>query len=174
MNDILGANNSLLDYALVVLLYGLMFLLIRYPRPHLELNYRTNYFFLVILWAFLMFTGNYLFYRLGVMTFLPWLNNLLHSCVWVGLCLGWLYYCAHERPLWEQFILFAFTSFLVKMAEHAVLGSWARDSYLGIRNPYAYLVVMSIVDGFYPIISQWIIQALGRKSTFGIYAPRLA
>lgn len=174
MEQLLGINNSLLDYLLVVAIYGLMFLLIRYPKPALELNYRGNYLFLVLLWAFLMFTGNYLFYRLGVMSFLPWLNNLLHSFVWVGICLGWLYYCTHERPMWEQFILFAFTSFIIKMTEHWVLGTWSMDSYFGIKSPYAYIVAMSIVDGFYPVISAFVIKALGKKSTFGVYAPQLA
>src|SRR4051812_42820658 len=109
MNEILGADNSWLDYALVVLIYGLVFFFIRYPRPTLELNYRGNFMFLFVLWAVLMFTGNYLFYRLGVMSFLPWLNNGIHSFIWVGLCLGWLYYCTNERPLWEQFLFFALT-----------------------------------------------------------------
>lgn len=171
MNPILGQNNSVLDYLLVLLIYALMFLFIRYPRPSLELNYKVNYFFLVGLWAFLMFTGNYLFYRLGVMSFLPWLNNFLHSVVWVGFCLGWLYYCTHERPLWEQFLFFAFTSFVVKMAENMLLGTWNMDRYFGINNKYAYIIAMSVVDGFYPVLSRWILKALGKKSTFGIYVP---
>lgn len=171
MNEILGANNSLLDYALVLLIYGLMFLLIRYPKPKLELNYKANFFFLFGLWAFLMFTGNYLFYRLDVMAFLPWLNNAMHSIIWVGACLGWLYYCTHQRPMWEQFILFAFTSFIIKMAEYSILGTWNMESYLGIQSPYAYIIVMSLVDGFYPIISRWLINALSKRSTFGVYAP---
>ena len=174
MNEILGTGNSLLDYALVLLIYGLMYLLIRYPKPKLELNYTANYIFLVVLWAFLMFTGNYLFYRLSVMAFLPWLNNLLHSVIWVGACLGWLYYTTYERPLWEQFVLFAFTSFIIKMAEYAILGTWNKDSYLGIQSPYAYIIVMSLVDGFYPIISRWVIRWMGKKSTFGVYTPQLA
>jgi hypothetical protein len=174
MDNILGAGNSLPDYALVLLMYGFMFLLIRYPKSRLELNYRANYIFLFALWAFLMFTGNYLFYRLGVMAFLPWLNNLVHSVIWVGACLGWLYYCTHERPLWEQFILFAFTSFIIKMTEYFLLGTWNMDSYLGISSPFAYIIVMSLVDGFYPVISRWVIRALSRRSTFGVYAPRIA
>jgi hypothetical protein len=172
MDQIVGANNSLLDYLLVIGIYGLLFLFIRYPKPTLELNYKANFIFLVALWAFLMFTGNYLFYRLGVMSFLPWLNNLLHSFVWVGICLGWLYYCTHQRPLWEQFIFFAFTSFIVKMAEHMILGTWSMESYLGIQSPYAYIIAMSIVDGFYPIISRWVLNALGKRSTFGVYMPQ--
>lgn len=172
MNEIFGANNGWLDYALVLLIYSLMYLLIRYPKPVLELNYRANYIFLAGLWAFLMFTGNYLFYRLGVMSFLPWANNFIHSFLWVGICLGWLYYCTHQRPLWEQFIFFAFTSFIIKMAENMILGSWNMESYFGIHNKYAYIIAMSIVDGFYPIISMWVINALGKKSTFGIYTPQ--
>ena len=174
MNEILGASNSLLDYLLVLLIYGLMFLLIRYPKPKLELNYKANYFFLFGLWAFLMFTGNYLFYRLGVMSFLPWLNNAIHSIVWVGACLGWLYYCTHERPLWEQFVLFAFTSFIIKMTEYYILGTWSRESYLGIQSPFTYIIAMSLVDGFYPVISRWVINALAKRSTFGVYAPQVA
>lgn len=173
MNDILGANNSLADYLLVLLMYGLMYLLIRYPKPTLELNYKANFFFLVLFWAFLLFTGNYLFYRLGVMAFLPWLNNLLHSFIWVGFCLAWLYYCVHERPMWEQFVLFTFTSFLIKIAEHTILGTWSMDSYFGIQSPYAYIVAMSVVDGFYPVLSALLIKVLSKRSTFGVYAPQV-
>ncbi|HEV7330877.1 MAG TPA: hypothetical protein VGN63_07560 [Flavisolibacter sp.] len=171
MNAIFGVNNSVIGYLLVLAVYGLMFLLIRFSKPKLELNYRANFFFLFGLWAFLMFTGNYLFYRLGVMAFLPWMNNLVHSVIWVGVCLSWLYYCTHERPLWEQFILFAFTSFIVKMAEYMLLGTWNLDRYFGIESPYAYIFAMSIVDGFYPIISRWVIRAMAKRSTFGVYVP---
>lgn len=174
MTDILGAGNSVIDYVLVLLVYGLMLLLIRYPRPAIELNYRSNFIFLWLFWGGLMFVGNYLGYRLGVMAFLPWLNNFLHSFVWVGLCLAWLYYGAHERPLWEQFILFAFTSFIVKVTEKMLLGTWSMDSYLGIQHPYAYLIAMSLVDGFYPVISGMLLKALGKRSTFGVYTPQVA
>lgn len=174
MNDILGNSNSILDYVLVLVIYALMFLLIRFSKPQLELNFKSNFVFLWIVWAFLMFTGNFLFYKLGVMAFLPWLNNFLHSVLWVGFCLGWLYYCTYERPMWEQFLLFAFTSFIVKMAENWLLGTWAMDRYFGINSRYAYIIAMSIVDGFYPIISRWILKALGKKSIFGIYVPQMA
>lgn len=166
----MGANNTLIDYAIVVLIYFLFFLLIRYPRPVVELNFRATYFFLAVFWALLMFGGNYLGYRLGLMAFLPWLNNALHSFLWVGICLSWLYYGTLNRPLWEQFVFFAFTSFVVKMGEKLLLGTWSMDSYFGIHNPYAYLIAMSLVDGFYPVISRWIVKALAKRSTFGIYA----
>lgn len=173
MELFLGDNNTITEYLLVLLVYGLMFLLIRSAKPTLELNFRGNYFFLVGLWAFMMLTGNYLFYRLGVMSFLPWFNNIVHSIIWVGFCLGWLYYTIYHRPLWEQFILFAFTSFIVKMAEYLLLGSWFMNSYLGIDHHLAYLVAMSIVDGFYPIISLWVLKLLARRNLFGVYRAEL-
>lgn len=169
MEDILGANNSIIGYLIVLVIYLLMFSLIRYPKPVVELNYRGNFRFLAVAWIFLMFTGNYLFYRLGVMAFLPWLNNFIHCFLWIGICLTWLYYTSHHRPMWELFIHFSFTSFIIKMAEHKILGSWSMDAYLGINNPYAYVIAMSIVDGFYPIISKWLLDYFGRKKKFGIY-----
>lgn len=168
MEEILGPNNSFVSYLPVLFIYGLMFLLIRYPKPALELNYHGNFIFLGCVWFILMFTGNYLFYRLGVMVFLPWLNNFLHCLLWISVCLTWLYYIARFRPWWEQFIHFAFTSFIVKMAEHQLLGSWSKDSYLGIDHSLAYLIAMSIVDGFYPIISGWLIQWAAKAKKFSV------
>ena len=169
MESILGAGNSITDYVIVLLIYLLMFLFIRYPKPVIELNFRSHFLFLSIAWIFLMFTGNYLFYRLGLMSFLPWLNNFIHSFIWIGVCLTWLYYCTISCSIWQQFIFFSFTSFIIKMAEHMILGSWSMPSYFGIDHPLAYLIAMSLVDGFYPIISKWMLNAFGKKRTFGLY-----
>ncbi|MDQ6610755.1 MAG: hypothetical protein M3Y85_13130 [Bacteroidota bacterium] len=174
MDNILGANNSIIDYLLVLFIYLLMYLFIRYPKPKLELNYQSNYFFLAALWSGLIFFGNYLGYRAGMMSFLPWADNFVHSFLWVGVCLSWLYYCTHERPWWEQFIFFAFISFIIKIAENIIIGTWNMDSYLGIHSKYAYVIAMSLIDGLYPIVSKWILNALGKKSTFGIYVPQVA
>ena len=169
MESLLGNGVSILSYLLVLIVYWCMFLVIRYPRPALELNYRGTFYFLAIVWAVAMFSGNYLFYRLGVMAYLPWFNNFIHSFIWIGICLTWLYYTTRERPIVERFILFAFTSFIIKATEYKLLGSWAKESYLGINNRYAYIIIMSLVDGFYPIISVLLIKALSKKGTFGVY-----
>ena len=158
MESVFGPNNAIVEYGILLLVYACMFLFIRFSKPVIELNFRSRFVYLGIVWAILMFSGNYLFYLLGVMSFLPWLNNFLHSLLWVGICLGWLYYTCKHRPLPEQFLHFAFASFIIKMAEHLLLGSWSMDSYLGIHNPYAYLIAMSIVDGFYPIVSIWLLK----------------
>ena len=169
MNSILGEGNSIVSYLLVLLIYLLMFLFIRYPKPVIELNYRCNFLFLAIVWAVLMFSGNYLFYLLGVMSFLPWLNNFIHCFLWIGICLTWLYYASHERPMWELFLHFSFTSFVIKFAENKLLGTWSMDSFMGINNPYAYLIAMSLVDGFYPIISKWMLNFFANRGKFGLY-----
>lgn len=169
MENIIGADNGVTDYLLVLLIYFLFFLYIKSPKPVIELNYRGNFFFLSATWFILMFTGNYTFHLLGLMSFLPWLNNFIHSAIWIGLCLTWLYYTTHERPMAEQFIFFAFTSFIVKMAEHMLLGSWSMDSYFGIQHPLAYLIAMSLVDGFYPIISKFLLQWMSKRNKFNVY-----
>ena len=169
MEDILGAGNSITDYLIVLLIYLLMFLFIRYPKPVIELNYRSNFYFLAIVWALLMFSGNYLFYKLGVMSFLPWLNNFIHCFLWIGICLTWLYYASHHRPWWELFLHFSFTSFIIKMAENKILGTWHMDVFLGIDNQYAYIIAMSLVDGFYPIISNWLLKFFAKRNKFGLY-----
>ena len=169
METILGSGNSIFNYLLVLAVYFLMFLFIRYPKPAVELNYRGNFYFLAGVWFVLMFTGNYFFHLLGLMSFMPWLNNFIHSALWIGVCLTWLYYCSHERPMPEQFILFTFSSFIIKMAEHQILGTWSMDAYLGVKHPLAYLVAMSLVDGFYPIISNFLLKWIARKRTFGVY-----
>ena len=171
MEDVLGPGNTVIDYLIVLLIYLLMFLFIRYPKPTMELNFHRNFYFLAILWALLMFMGNYLFYRLGVMSFLPWLDNSIHCFAWIGICLTWLYYASYHRPTWELFIHFSFTSFIIKMAENKILGTWSMESFLGINSPYAYIIAMSLVDGFYPIISKWLLKILGKKQTFGLYVP---
>ena len=170
MDAILGSVYSWVQYILVILIYAFMYLLIRYPKPHLELNYKANFLVLYLFWSILMFVGNYLFYLPGFMAYLPWLNNLLHSFIWVGFCLGWLFYTTQERPVLEQVALFAFTSFIIKMSEYMILGTWNKPGYLGIESPYAYIIAMSIVDGCYPLISRWLISTLSKRSTFGVYA----
>lgn len=53
-----------------------------------------------------------------------------------------------------------------------ILGSWSMPSYLGIRHPYAYLIAMSLVDGFYPVLSNWMLNAFGKKQSFGLYVSK--
>jgi hypothetical protein len=96
------------------------------------------------------------------MSFLPWVNNVLHTFVWIGLCLGFLYAGARKRPLWEQFLLFSIFSFIVKQAEHEVLGTSELDHFFLIRGNAAYITGWSLMDGLYPIISRLGLRLVAR------------
>lgn len=152
-DTILGAGNGPPDYLLVLLFYGAMVVLMRYGNARMPPAFHRTWIALLIGWGFGTFAANYLLYRAGVMSFLPWLNNALHTFVWIGVCLGFLYAGAHRRPMIEQFALFAIFSFLVKHAEHALLGTWEHPSFFGIGGNEAYIIGWSLMDGLYPVIS---------------------
>jgi len=154
VDSLLGTGNGLGEYALVLLVYLGLFLLMRYGLPPVQLSYRRTYLVVFLGWSLAVFPGNYLFYRIGIMSFLPWLNNFLHCFVWIGLCLGYLYVSAPRRPVWHQFAVFFVYSFLVKFAEHQILGTWEKDSFFGIPGNLAYLLGWSMLDGLYPFISR--------------------
>jgi hypothetical protein len=168
MANILGNSNNIFDYLLVLLIYGLMVIIMRYANKNVELNFEKSYWLLFFFWSIAMFIGNYVSYLLAVMSFLPWLNNFIHSFVWVGLCLGFLYAGCYKRDWYEQFLLCAIFSFIVKVFENLILGTWDFDNYLGVDGKYTYIIVMSLVDGFYPIISK-ILLTIVSKYYKGIY-----
>lgn len=162
MDAILGSSNTLVDYLLVLLIYALVFIIIRYPSPKIELNFKINFKVLFFFWSFVMFLGNYIFYLIGVMSFLPWLNNFIHSFIWIGICLTFLYAGVHKRGIIEQFLLFAIFSFIIKIAENLILGTWEKDPFYFLHGKYAYIIVMSLVDGFYPPISAVVLKLASR------------
>ena len=150
---LLGAGNNVFDYLLIIAFYGMLFVLMRHANRRVELSFRASFAYLFVGWSLGTFVANYLLFRAGVMSFLPWLNNFAHTFVWIGLCLGFLYAGAHRKPLLEQFALFAIYSLLVKLAENAVLGSWEHDSFFGIPGHAAYIIGWSLMDGLYPLVS---------------------
>ena len=171
MEYILGNANSLFDYLIVILIYFFTFILLRYPFGRVELNFRTNFKVLFIFWFLAMFAGNYVFFLLGLMSFLPWLNNLLHTFVWVGFCLTYLYSHTRKRSILLQFFLFSYFSFIIKVAENLILGSWNFDPYFFFKGKYAYIIIMSLVDGFYPVISVLVLK-LSSRFIEGVYAEK--
>jgi hypothetical protein len=148
-----GVGNGPRDYALLLMFYALLFVLMRHANPRIELSFRTSFTYLFVGWSLGTFAANYLLFRLGVMSFLPWLNNFFHTFVWIGLCLGFLYAGAYRKPLLEQCGLFAIYSLLVKIAEHQLLGTWEHHHFFGIPGNAAYIVGWSLMDGVYPLVS---------------------
>ena len=153
MEQMLVTGNGLGQYLIVLLVYAGFFVVIRYAHPTLDDDFRTTFWVLYAVWAVGIFVGNYVFYLLNIMSFYPWLNNIIHCFIWIGLCLGFLYAGSYHRPIWEQFVLFTMLSFAVKLAEHEILGTWTFDRFFFINGQLAYLIGWSVVDGFYPILS---------------------
>jgi hypothetical protein len=149
----LGRGNTVGDYGLVLLFYGALVIVMRYGNDRVERNFRRTYWVLAVGWGVGTFVANYLLYRLGWMSFLPWLNNFIHTFVWIGLCMSFLYAGARTRPWLDQFLLFAIFSFLVKAAERQLLGTWELDHFFGIRGNSAYILGWSALDGLYPAVS---------------------
>ena len=153
MEQFLGIGNGLEKYALVLLVYAGLFVVMRYAHPRVEPEFRKSFWLLYIAWAFGIFIGNYVFFLLGIMSFYPWLNNFIHSFIWIGLGLGFLYTGAYRRPTWEQFVMFTVLSFAVKVTERQVLGTWEFNRFFFIEGNLAYLIGWSVVDGLYPVLS---------------------
>jgi hypothetical protein len=168
----LGAGNGAGDYVLVLFVYFCLFLIMRYANPRIELNFRRTFWTLFFGWGIGVFIANYVLFRVGVMSFMQWLNNFWHTVPWIGLCLGFMFAEAHKRPLWEQFALFAIFSFIVKWAELTLLGTWEHGHFFGINGNIAYITGWSLMDGLYPVVS---VVGLKLVSGFisGLVVPRL-
>jgi hypothetical protein len=170
MEKILGAGNSLADYALVLITYAALFIVMRYANRRIELNFRKTFLILFWGWSVGVFIGNYIFYMIGIMSFLPWLNNFIHTFIWIGLCLGFLFAGCYQKPLWEQFLLFSIFSFIVKAAERYFLGTWELPYFFFIDGNTAYIIGWSLMDGLYPFISMIGLKIVSRF-TRGVLVP---
>ena len=167
---ILQTGNGWQNYLLVLLIYLLLFFIIRNANRRIELNFQRSARVVAIGWSVCVFAGNYLFYKIGIMSFLPWANNIIHSFVWVGCCLSFMYAGCYRKPLWEQCLLFSIFSFFVKHAEHEILGTWEQDNFFGIPGNASYIIGWSLMDGLYPVISSWALR-LFSKIIHGIVVP---
>jgi hypothetical protein len=151
MNEILGAGNNLGSYALVLLVYASLFVVMRYGNASVEPAFRKTFVILYFVYAIAIFIANYVLFRLGVMSFLPWLNDFTHTFIWIGLCLNFVYAGSYNRPIWEQFVFFFIFSYVVKLAEHQILGTWEQDNFFVIPGNLAYMMGWSLVDGLTPV-----------------------
>ncbi|HEX2908395.1 MAG TPA: hypothetical protein VHO69_16095 [Phototrophicaceae bacterium] len=93
---------------------------------------------------------------------MPWLNNFIHSFIWIGLGLGFLYAISYRRPLWEQFVLFAVYSLVVKFTENKILGTWEFNRFFFVDGNLAYIIGWSLIDGFYPLGSALVLRLAAR------------
>lgn len=145
-------------------LYAALFVIIRLVKPSVEPAERKTLFTIGAIWAVAVFIANYLLYRAGLMSFLPWLNNFMHTFLWIGVCLSFLYLGVREdQPMAVQFVVFATFSLVVKYAEQLLFGSWELDHFFHVfRGNFAYVIGWSLADGLYPPLTFYGLRLLGR------------
>jgi hypothetical protein len=154
----------------VLALYAALLLVIRLVKPRIEPFERRTFLAIGIAWAVPVFVANYLLYQAGLMSYLPWLTNFMHSFLWIGVCLAWLYLGVREdQSLVVQFLLFATFSIIVKYAEQLAFGTWDLDHFLHVFDGnFAYVLGWSLADGTYPIITLFALRLAATR------IPRLA
>jgi hypothetical protein len=148
--------------AALLAFYVALFVIIRLIKPRIEPDERRTALVIGGMWAVSVFIANYVLYRLGLMSFLPWVNNFLHTFVWIGICLTYLYIGVRERhSMLTQFIVFAAFSLIVKYAEQLLFGTWDHPNFLGIfRGNTAYVLGWSLADGLYPLLTKYGLRLL--------------
>jgi hypothetical protein len=150
--------------AALLAIYAGLFTIIRIIKPRIDPDERRTALVIGGTWAVSVFIANYVLYRVGLMSFLPWTNNFMHTFLWIGICLTYLYLGVRERhSMVVQFILFATFSLIVKYAEHLLFGTWDHPDFLGIfRGNTAYILGWSLADGLYPILTKYGLRLLAR------------
>ncbi|MFL5493816.1 MAG: hypothetical protein ACJ8DC_05445 [Gemmatimonadales bacterium] len=150
--------------AALLAFYAALFVVIRVIKPAIERDERRTALVIGGLWAVSVFIANYVLYRLGAMSFLPWVNDFLHTFIWIGVCLTFLYLGVRERhSMLTQFILFATFSLIVKYAERLLFGTWDQPNFLGlIPGNTAYILGWSLADGLYPPLTKYGLRLLAR------------
>ena len=150
--------------AALLAFYAALFTVIRLIKPRIDPDERRTALVIGGTWAVSVFIANYVLYRVGLMSFLPWINNFMHTFLWIGICLTYLYLGVRERQsMVVQFILFATFSLIVKYAEQLLFGTWDHPNFLGIfRGNTAYVLGWSLADGLYPILTKYGLRLLAR------------
>lgn len=145
-------------------LYAALFVMIRSDRPPVANQERRTLYVIGGTWAVCVFVANYLLFRAGVMSFLPWVNNFLHTFVWIGVCLSYLYLGVRgSQSLPVQMLLFATFSIIVKYAEQLLFGTWELDHFFHVfHGNFAYVLGWSLADGLYPPLTLYGLRLVAR------------
>ncbi|HET7051249.1 MAG TPA: hypothetical protein VFI54_23485 [Solirubrobacteraceae bacterium] len=148
----------------VLAFYGAIFLVAYGYRRSIEPVERKTFVAIGLVWAVSVFIANYLLYLVGAMSYLPWVTNFLHTFVWIGFVLTWLYFGVREKEnLAVQCVLFTFFSLVVKYWEQQVFGTWGHDGFFGIDGNTAYILGWSIADGTYPVLTLLVLRLAAKR-----------
>ena len=160
---IADSSISVLEVLGALAFYGGLFAIIRTTMHVVEPRERRTFVAIALVWAPSVFLANWLLYKAGAMSYLPWVNNFLHTFVWIGFLLSWLYLGVREREsLFVQCVIFATFSLIVKYAEQKLFGTWEHDNFFGIDGNGAYVLGWSLADGTYPIVTLYGLRIASR------------
>lgn len=141
--------------------YGLVFSVAWFDRRRLDRAERRTFWVLFVAWSVSVPLINYGGYRLGLVGPMPWLNNLLHGVVWVGVVLTYLFLAVRHLHIAVQFMAFAFFSLVVRYVEYRLFGVWEHPHFLHVfRGTEASLLGWSFVDGFIPLLDLGLLALL--------------
>jgi len=148
----------------VVAFYASLLVIIRLVKPRIDPAERRTALWIGGLWAVTVFVANYLLYRAGFMSFLPWVNNFMHTFLWIGGCLTVLYLGVRDtQNLVVQMVVFATFSLIVKYAEQLLLGTWEHGHFFHVfEGNFAYVMGWSLADGVYPPLTLFGMRAVAR------------
>ena len=149
----------------ILILYLALLLVMQGFRSHrLGKEERKTFIVIGAVWAIFVFAGNYLFFKIGIMSFIPWTNNFLHTFLWIGFCLTYLYLSIRfTLPIWRQVLYFSIFSFIIKYAEQLLFGIWELEHFFFIfKGNFAYVLGWSLMDGLYPFITKFILRMMSR------------
>lgn len=145
--------------------YAAIFVVIRLNRARIAPVERKTFIAIGLSWAVPVCLINYLLYRADLMSFLPWVTNFMHTFVWIGFCLSWLYLSVRDsHSMVTQIVLFTTFSLIVKYAEHILFGTWDHDHFFHVfEGNGAYIMGWSIADGLYPPITLFGLRLAARR-----------
>jgi hypothetical protein len=147
----------------VLLFYAALLAIIRLINPRIDPVERRTVVAIGLAWAVSVFPANYGLYKADLMSYLPWVTNFMHTFLWIGICLSWLYLGVRGRhSMVTLFIVFATFSLIVKYIEQIVFGTWDLDNFFGIDGNGAYVIGWSLADGTYPILTLYGLRLASR------------
>ncbi len=120
-------------------------------------------FLVLALSGIVAFVSNNLLARIGWMTPLPVVNNLLHSGLWIGLGFPYMWFMTRGKPAWMIFVVFLTNSLILKYVELNLFGTWNGDGFIGLgRGTFVYILGWAAVDGCLPFVMSLAVRLLGR------------
>lgn len=148
----------------MLLFYAALLTIVRVIKPSILPEERRTFFAIGLAWAVPVFIANYLLYKADLMSFLPWVTNFMHTFLWIGIVLTFLYLGVRSnQSMFTQIVLFTTFSLIVKYAEQIVFGTWDQDNFFHVfEGNGAYILGWSLADGTYPVLTLYGLRIASR------------